>query len=98
VNQHVDAAECLDGLIDEPFAVLRVGDIGGQSAGIAAPRAAFLRERLEPLAIARREREARAAARELERQRAADAFGSTGQDDPSSLHEAPPAESATLPA
>ena len=45
VYHHVDAAERVHGFGHEPFAVLLVGDVGGQRARFAAARAAFLRQR-----------------------------------------------------
>ena len=82
VHHHVDAAEGLHGLGHQPLAVLLVGDVGGNGARFAAARAAFLRQRLEALAVARRQRQACAARGERQRQRAPDALGGTGQNDP----------------
>ncbi len=70
---------------DQPLAIRLAGDVGGQGARFAAARTTFLRQDLEPLAIARRQREARTAAGQFQSQRAADAFGGTGQNDPASL-------------
>ena len=79
-DQHIDAAEGLDGALDKPTAVIFLGHVGRHADRFAAERQAFVTHTVERVRPSRRQRQSRPLLRQLPRQFGPDAVAGAGND------------------